>query len=132
MIDDIVGMLEPDYSIDYWADEALPRLATRLRSLTPDDRDDLADAMAAWPAGQRVRLAEGLGAVGGPYATPLLVGLVRSAEPEVGAAAAAALLSLNYEWDPEVPLRADLQRHLDSAQGEDRVALSRLAGRVLG
>jgi hypothetical protein len=65
-----------------------------------------------------------------PRMIPLLIQILRSPEPAVGAAIATTLLEKNYTWHPEVSLRADLQRHLATATPTESRPLQTLLARL--
>lgn len=126
----ILAVLRPDYGPDYWADEVEVQLAARLEALTDNDWSRLATAVAAEPASARARLAAALRHTPSERATDLLTDLLRSAEPEVGAAAADSLVELHHTWLPGVSLRDEVQRHLAGAPPELRPRLEALLTRV--
>jgi hypothetical protein len=128
--DTLVALLAPDYNIDYWADDVRPRAGGELDALDDAEWSRLTELSPEQPASWRVRLAEALHFADAPRSVGLLVDLMGSPEPEVGAAAAEALLEKRYEWDPDVPLRIDVDRHLQQADGRQREPLERLARRL--
>lgn len=127
---EIVALLRPDYTLDYWADEVEPQLARRLEALDDEEWARLTAAVAEEPAGPRARLAEALRHTTSRRATMLLVDLLRAPEPEVGAAAADSLLELHHTWLPGVSLSGEIDRHLASAPPELQPRLERLRARL--
>jgi hypothetical protein len=126
----LLQLLAPHYNPDHWADDVQLDVAALLDHLPPGDWQRLADEARRAPSGWCVHLADAARATSNAQASDLLIELLRRTEPEVGAAAAAALLELDYQWSPEVSLRADLQRHLATASEMQAAAIRRLLGRL--
>lgn len=129
-VEPLIESLDSDYSPDYWADHVKLQVARALDQL---DDAGWARLTAEWPrrlAGWRIRTAEALSLSACPQATALLTHMLASPEPEVGHAIAEALLELDYQWSPEVSLRADLERHLLNAAPGARPTIQRLLGRL--
>jgi HEAT repeat protein len=127
----LTALLVPDYGPDGWSDEAKPRAGGELRALGDADWPRLEEAARSRPAGWRTRLAEALLLTEDPAAVGLLIELIRADDAAVAAAAADTLVRKSYQWDPQVALRADLERHMERADPQQREALERLAVRLL-
>jgi hypothetical protein len=129
-VEPLIDSLDSDYSPDYWADHVKLQVA---RSLDQLDDAGWARLIAEWPhrpAGWRIRAADASSLSASPHAITLLTHMLAAPEPEVGHAIAEALLELDYQWSPEVSLRADLERHLRNASPAARPPLQRLLGRL--
>jgi hypothetical protein len=112
-LDELLELLEPNYGRDFWSDQVLPlEVGPIMNRLGQDDWGALAGLCETRPAPWCVRLAQAsqLCDNDGPFRA--LVAMVRRPDPEIGRAAAEALVQLGYEWNPEEKLTADLRRHL--------------------
>lgn len=114
-LNDAISLLDPDYGVDFWSDQVMPlEVAPLLRTLGPAEWDALAARCRDKPAGWCRRLAQASALTDDEAAARPLVAMLKRPEPELGAAAAAALLAIDYQWTPGESLLADLQRHLAS------------------
>lgn len=130
LMNQLLALLHNDFGPDHWSNAVLPEEAAPLaQALSPDDWQELAAMTPSRTVGWCTRLADAAMSAGHLAAVPALVAMLRRAEPELGVAAARALLDIGYEWSPAETLLADIDRHLAS-QPHDPAPLRRLRGRL--
>jgi hypothetical protein len=119
-----------DHPGDHWYDVELGAVGRALAGASDDAWEEVERGVPGLSAAARRRLAEALLVPEDERATKLLIVLLRSPEPEVGAAVATTLLERGYLWDPAVDLGPDLRRHLAAAADGQREELERLLALV--
>ena len=129
--DHLIEILETEPNPDHWYDYDLVRVGPEIDRLAESEWARLVADLPARSEGFRRRLAQTQLYSEQPRATELLVELLRAREVSVGAMAAEMLLEKNFSWSPELPLRAEVQRHLAQAAQEHRAALERLLRRLI-
>jgi hypothetical protein len=128
--EELARSLDNEYGPDYWSDYVKLRVGEQLDALGDEDWSRLEKGWRGQSAGWRVRLAEASTLSDKPRVVGLLVGLLESPEPEVGSAAAEALLEKDYTWSPEAPIGGHLRRHLGNASPEQRAPIERLLSHI--
>lgn len=126
----LTDLLSSDYNPDYWSDHVKIEAGQLIDRLDARAWSQLEKIYPAQTAGWRVRFADASLLSEKPRMIPLLIQMLRSPEPAVGAAIAATLLEKNYVWDPGVSLHADLRRHLATANTTESQPLKTLLAQL--
>jgi hypothetical protein len=113
----LFAILDRNYSPEFWSEVELHSIAHQLKQL---DQHGWEEVMRGWTSlsfqGQ-INLIEACGASEHPMGMQVLEVMVYSPNADVGAAVANQMLERDYEWNPEISIRAEFQRHRENLDG---------------
>ncbi len=130
-IDKLFLQINRNYNPDFWEEIERTDVANQLEKITNSEWDQLEDTLDRLSIQGKINLAEACGTAVHDRCVPMLIELLKSEEPLVGATVAIQLIEKNYIWNPDVSLMADLKRHRVHHMGYELKMIDRLIGRLV-
>ena len=133
MASKLIQLLEYDYSPDYWSDVVILEAGDEFTNLDETGWKQLEAELTNRPPSWCKRLTDALllaSDINAEKVHTLLKLLLRREEVSIGTAAAAMLIETNYNWEPELSLVEDIDRHLTLANELEATPLRRLKSRL--
>jgi hypothetical protein len=126
----LIAGLQAEYNPDYWSDNIKTDMGLLIDQLEEAEWTELTKIWNERPTDWQAKLAEAAFLSDQPKVIPMLISMLGTDSPAVGAAVARTLTEKQYFWDPAVDLVPDIKRLLGTATENEKRDLMALLNRL--
>jgi tetratricopeptide (TPR) repeat protein len=126
LLEQVMADVNRDYSAEVWAEVERPKVFGKLKALIPQDWKKLEVRWTDLEVFGKRHLADLLRSLKHVHSKKLLAKMLTDADASVGAAAAMAMLELDFRWNPKKAIVAEIQRHHANNSGFEQEQIGKL------